>query len=170
MIWLEKLLFVERALPHLLSLRDWQTVDVDYEQPRVERVWRQYGELRIMLHRIHPCKPDAQPLFHPHPWPSAMRILSGEYLMGVGQGWDRWQAYGRAAKIRMGPGTIYEMAQKDGWHDVQPIGGPVYTLMITGKPWENPIRDSFSVPKNKLNPLSDEARENILNHFRQWYM
>ena len=47
--------------------------------------WR---DCRIYLHRIYPCAPG-EALFHPHLWPSAMRILSGEYEMAVGYGAGR---------------------------------------------------------------------------------
>ena len=74
----------EAILPELLKDEFlWSTVDVDYETPRVERVWTQVGPMRINLHRIHPCK---EALMHPHPWPSAVAVVHGEYEMGVGFG------------------------------------------------------------------------------------
>ena len=77
---------VEQKLPELL--RDeagWNSLFIDYHPPTVERLWRTWGEYRVSLHRIHPCERGTA-LFHPHPWPSAMRILSGEYEMAVGYG------------------------------------------------------------------------------------
>ena len=70
---------IEAKLPELLNpLSDehWQSLDVDYHPPRVERVFLPYGDLRICLHRIHPAN-SAEILFHPHPWPSAMKVLQG---------------------------------------------------------------------------------------------
>lgn len=64
---------VERAIPRLLWQEGWNSLDVDYHDPRVERVWRQWLDYRVSLHVIHPCQPSAS-LFHPHPWPSAMRV------------------------------------------------------------------------------------------------
>ena len=76
---------VEQELPDLLEKEIWNGLYIDYHPPIVERVWTQVGENRIYLHRIHPCS-EGEALFHPHPWPSAMRILSGEYEMGIGYG------------------------------------------------------------------------------------
>src|SRR5262245_5320802 len=75
----------EQKLPDLLAdPAGWETVDVDYEPPRVERLWRQLEpDVRAFLHRIHPCE---RALFHPHPWPSAVKIVSGTYEMLVGYG------------------------------------------------------------------------------------
>ena len=72
---LDTLAAVERGLPALL--RDegaWKSLLVDYHPPTVERLWRPWGAGRVYLHRIHPCA-RAEALFHPHPWPSAMRVL-----------------------------------------------------------------------------------------------
>src|SRR3990167_1167848 len=76
---------IEKEIPVLLKQDDWNTLYIDYELPIVERAWRQHGEHRIFLHRIHPCERE-QSLWHPHPWPSAVKVISGEYEMGVGYG------------------------------------------------------------------------------------
>ena len=59
----------------------WKTLDVNYEPPQVHRMWVQHGDYRVNLHRIFPCK---MPIYHPHPWPSVILVLDGEYEMGVG--------------------------------------------------------------------------------------
>lgn len=62
----------------------WNTLDVNYHHPRVERLWTQLSsERRLMIHLIHPCKPG-ESLYHPHPWPSALHVLYGKYEMGLG--------------------------------------------------------------------------------------
>ena len=47
---------IERALPELLrdprALTEWRSLDVDYEPPRVERVYRDVGAHRVSLHVI----------------------------------------------------------------------------------------------------------------------
>src|SRR4051794_19093257 len=83
---LEILAQVERELPRLLlDEESWKGLYIDYHPPTVERLWRPWGEYRVSLHRISPCGPG-EALFHPHPWPSVMRILAGEYEMAVGYG------------------------------------------------------------------------------------
>ena len=61
----------------------WNSLDVDYHPPRVERIWCQYGDYRIYLHFIHACKPG-EALYHSHPWPSVMHVIEGTYEMGIG--------------------------------------------------------------------------------------
>lgn len=130
----------------------WSTLDVDYEPPRVERLWKPLPneDARIYLHRIHPCE---KALFHPHPWPSAVMILSGRYEMGVGFGSGE-QEPPVAARTILAAGSCYEMDHPDGWHWVRPIGGPSLSVMITGLPWK---RWSPS-PEKKLNPLPPNER------------
>ncbi len=83
---LDVLFHVEKALPQLLQDESaWNSVLVDYHPPTVERLWTAWQGYRVYLHRIHPCEHE-QALFHPHPWPSAMRVLDGEYEMAVGFG------------------------------------------------------------------------------------
>jgi len=58
-------------LPALLASHEgWKSVDVTFHPPRVERVWRQWGKNRILLHRTYPCDKEYG-LWHPHPWSSA---------------------------------------------------------------------------------------------------
>jgi len=55
----------------LEDVEGWNTKYIDYHPPLVERAYRDLDdELRISLHRIHPCK-RSEALFHPHPWPGA---------------------------------------------------------------------------------------------------
>lgn len=155
---------VEAQLPALL--RDetrWKTVLVDYHPPVVERLWCDLGDFRVYLHQIHPCEPG-EALFHPHPWPSAMRVLAGTYEMGIGYG-PGMEAPPVAARLIMGPGTEYEMTDRDGWHDVRPVGGATMSLMVTGKPWSRPSPKS----EKPLHPLQEEREQQMLGFFRDRY-
>ncbi|MEK7138284.1 MAG: hypothetical protein AAB787_02120 [Patescibacteria group bacterium] len=159
---------VEEQLPELLEdERGWTGVDVDYHPPRVERLWRQLGDIRVYLHRIHYCDPG-EALFHPHPWPSAMKVLKGQYKMAVGYGGGDTPPP-VAARLLLGPGSEYEMTNQDAWHYVRPTeeGGTVLTLMVTGLPWKL----KRWVPKSEapLKPLSDVARSYMFTEFRFHY-
>jgi hypothetical protein len=155
---------VERALPGLLADgKSWTGLFIDYHPPTVERLWRRWGDYRISLHRIHPCA-AGEALFHPHPWPSAMRILSGEYEMAVGHGKGEEEPPIAARLIASGQ-FCYEMTDPDAWHYVRPIGGPSWSLMVTGKPWGRPAPRA----DKPLRPLTSEQREEILEFFRQHY-
>ncbi len=125
---------VEGILPLLMQERvAWRSVFVDYEHPFVERLWREWGEYRVYLHRIHPCA-AGEALFHPHPWPSAMKVLSGSYQMAVGYG-SGVPAPPVVATLMLCAGSRYEMVHPDGWHSVRPLEVPSLSLMVTGTPW-----------------------------------
>lgn len=134
---LDILYAVEKELPVLLQDENaWKSLYVDYHPPTVERLWLPWSEYRINLHRIHPCERD-EALFHPHPWPSAMRVLSGEYEMAVGYGQGETQPPIAALMIASGD-FRYEMTEPDAWHYVRPLREPTMSLMVTGKPWDRP--------------------------------
>jgi hypothetical protein len=161
---LDVLRSAERALPRLLADEAlWSSVFVDYHPPTVERLWCPWGDFRISLHRIHSCPPGAA-LFHPHPWPSAMRILSGEYEMAVGYGPGE-KPPPIAALMTASGAFAYEMTDPDAWHYVRPIGGPAMTIMVTGKPWER-----WSPKSDKpLRSLTDAEKTAIVRFFRERY-
>ena len=57
----------------------------------------------------------------------------------------------------LGPGTIYEMSDPNGWH-------PVYTLMITEKPWLHAKQLSPKTPTSS--PLPDDEKLALFNKFK----
>ena len=155
---------VEDVLPALLQdERLWQSLYVDYHPPTVERLWAAWGDYRVSLHRIHPCERE-QALFHPHPWPSAMRVLEGDYEMAVGFGAGSETPPVAALMIVRGD-FRYEMTHPDSWHYVRPLGRPTLSVMVTGKPW---ARDA---PKSSrpLLPLRSEQVAELLRLFRERY-
>lgn len=165
---LEALRRIESRLPELLAEEaQWSSVRVDYHPPVVERLWRSVeidGErFRVYLHRILPCDPSSA-LYHPHPWPSAMRILSGSYQMTVGSGPGE-EPPPVSMTLELQAGASYEMAHPDGWHAVSPRGEPAYSLMISGAPWGRPSPKS----DRPLRPLDSAQREEILAFFRAAY-
>jgi len=163
---LDVLAQLETELPTLLFDEvGWQSLDIDYHPPRVERLWRPWGARRVYLHRIHPCAPE-DALFHPHPWPSAMRVLDGTYEMGIGHG-PGTSPPPVAATIVSAGDLRYEMTDVDAWHYVRAIGRPAMTVMVTGTPWQ---RDAAGAePSSPLSPLSAIARAEMLAWFRAFY-
>jgi hypothetical protein len=161
---LDVLAQVEEALPEML--RDeaaWLSVLVDYHPPKVERLWQSWNGYRIYLHRIHPCE-KGEALFHPHPWPSAMRVLAGEYEMAVGFGPGMVEPP-VAALVVVSGGVRYEMSHQDSWHYVRPIGGTTLSVMVTGKPWGREAHKS-TAPLVSLGP---EQVAELLRAFRSHY-
>lgn len=166
------------VLPALIERRDtWKSIDVDYEPPRVERVWRDvdmadgdipYG-MRVCLHRIHACK---EALYHPHPWPSAMLVLDGVYEMRVGlatkieQGKPAEPHPHRATTLHLTKECVYAMTNPSAWHSVRPLTDTALSMMIMGKPYQGQPYDHAEFGKGrKFETLSDLAVDDILGTF-----
>ena len=155
---------IEQDLPRLLREESvWQSLYVDYHHPMVERLWKTWSDYRVFLHRIHPCASD-QALFHPHPWPSAMRVLEGEYEMAVGFGAGLETPPVAALMVARGD-FRYEMTHPDSWHYVRPLDRPTLSVMVTGKPW---ARETPKLSK-RLYPLAPDKVEDLLERFRALY-
>jgi hypothetical protein len=155
---------VEQVLPELLQDEGaWQSLYVDYHPPMVERLWRPWDQYRVFLHRIHPCERE-QALFHPHPWPSAMRVLEGEYEMAVGFGPGMETPPVAALMVARGD-FRYEMTHPDSWHYVRPLERPTLSVMITGKPWAREAPRSGK----RLQPLPADQVTELLGRFRALY-
>lgn len=161
---LDVLARLEAELPSLLVDRTWNSLDINYHPPFVERLWIPWNAYRVSLHRIHPCEPS-EALFHPHPWPSAMRILEGTYEMAVGYGGGTTPPP-VAARIVASGEFRYEMTDRDAWHYVRPIGRPAMTIMVTGTPWD---RAAPSPSGKALQPLDAARHTELLAWFRSRY-
>lgn len=155
---------LDRALAALRSLLDdeagWHSLNVDYEHPHVERLYRPFEEdFRLYLHDIYPCD-GGQALFHAHPWGSAMHVFD-EYEMGVGVGAGLTPPP-VVMRVLLAPGTQYEMTHPDAWHFARPRGHHARSVMVTGRPWgrESPR------PTRKLEPLSEHRKHDLLAVFR----
>jgi len=150
-------------LIELLANREiWNSVDIDYHPPRVERLWCQLGENRLYLHFIHPCEKGAS-LFHPHPWPSVIHVIEGEYEMGVGFGAGLNEPAIFSTIMSQGS-MYYDMPNKDGWHYVRPTKEICTSVMLTGKPWRREMPASEEV--GILGKLSEERIDTMLNYFK----
>lgn len=161
---------IEKDLPSLLELHpdNWESKHIVYEKPHVDRVWRQHGELRIFLHRIWPCEKE-ESFWHTHNWPCAVKICDGSvYEHAVGHNADLGENSGfyKDMLSLLTPGSCYEMTKHDLWHRVRPIGSPVFSLMVIGKPYPHPIKTEKPPPQSDLTPT---AKIEILRKFRDFY-
>ena len=165
-------LIEEFFLPDMLrtNLDQWRGLDVLYHEPRVERVWAplelQYSSYRVSLHVIHQTDSE-KCLFHPHPWPSAMRIVKGGYEMGIGYG-AGLETPPMACKVILAAGSSYEMNDSDGWHYVNPTEETSLSVMVSGKPWgrEMPVEPGHGTNRE----MAPEEIEAILRMFREFYV
>lgn len=157
---------VEQELPSLLSADGWDSLYIDYDYPNVSRVYREWDGYRINLHLIHALPEDKIPLYHPHPWPSAMRIVTNGYDMNVGYGPYDGTSPPVVASMFLNEGSYYEMTDMSAWHSVWPSKN-VLSLMVTGRPWW----DDWS-PNDKelsLRKLTETEIDKILTLFGLYY-
>lgn len=142
----------------------WSSLSITYELPHVDRLWATLAPavgrpaLRVLLHRIHPCEPG-KALWHSHPWPSAVKLIAGTYEHASGF-MDR-NGLHTTARALLSPESSYEITDPLSWHYVRPIDEPVYTVMITGKPWP---KNTAPKPLPQL-PLTPEQIEELRGDF-----
>lgn len=157
----------ETLLPELLFDEEgWKGVHVDSLLPELRRLWRQLGEYRIYLHRFTPCE-QGDEFLHPHPWPMAVRILSGAYEMRLGAGADPHAPAPIVATVVMGPGCVYEMTLPEGQHAVRPLGAePIYSFMVAGPAvW---AQNRIPPPVPPREPVAEDRAE-MFAFFRRAY-
>ncbi len=153
------------ALPQWLHDPDlWYSMDVNYHPPRVERLYRKFEDGRIFLHCIYPCGRD-EALIHPHPWPSAMLVLSGRYRTIVGAGAQRKRpVMVMESMVSATPEADYRytMDNPAGWHSVIPEGGPVYSIMVAGPRWSRWIPEETLAIAGRLTTLTPNRVSELL--------
>lgn len=173
---IEELKRIENSemLAMLDDVDGWKSLDVSYHPPRVERVWRQYGDHRISLHIIHPCEMDSS-LVHPHPWESAMHVFETP-----GSVYEHGVSYNRNVEVNIQEADIvtlcrhevigemyYEILSDETYHWVRPINGVVHSVMLSG-----PVKWAHNKwePSQPLFPLSDVRKAEVLNKFKELYL
>ena len=162
--YIEKLKQIERVKLYdlLCDPSIWKSVDVNYHPPHVERLWCQLGKHRLFLHFSHTCKPE-EPLFHHHPWPSAIHVIDGEYEMGMGFGKGIEEPEIFSTIISKGS-LYYDMPHRDGWHYIRPIDAVCASVMLTGEPWGREMPSSEKV--GELGCLHNDRVFVMLEYFK----
>ncbi len=165
---LELLYKVENSLRELLykNVDSVQTMYIDYHKPYVSRIWFIDKELdcRIFLHKIEKCEESSEALYHPHKWDSAIRIIAGEYEMGIGHS-ETNEIPKTDCKLILGAGSCYEMTEKHGWHYVSPKIFHTYTLMVIPNRLNG--REMPIEPQKEFRKLTKAEIEDILYTFRE---
>ena len=162
--FIEKLQQIERLKLYdlLCDASIWKSVDIKYHPPHVERLWCQLGKYRLFLHFIHPCE-KSEALFHPHPWPSSIHVIEGEYEMGMGFGEGLEEPEIFSTILSQGS-MYYEMPHKDGWHYVRPTKGVCSSVMLVGEPWGREMPASEEV--GELDCLHNDRVYVMLEYFK----
>lgn len=161
---------IEKSLADILyrNAGNIKTMYIDYHKPYVSRIWFIDTETncRVFLHKIEPCTESKEALYHPHPWDSAMRIVKGEYEMGVGHS-ETNEIPKTDCKLILRAGACYEMTEKHGWHYVSPVNGCAYTLMITPNKLNG--REAPIEPKKTFRKLTSKEVEDMFYVFSEEY-
>jgi len=160
-------------LPTLLENKSlWvNSLDVDYHPPRVERLWTPFtvnGTMyRLMMHRLHPCRVEDS-LFHPHPWPSSVAILDGQYKSYYGYGPQNGPEPERVGPELFSAGSVYHMSDPGDWHLVAPTCVTM-SIMVIGLPYPKAAQrrrtESDNELLNCLKGLKQEAIADMLEFF-----
>lgn len=150
---------IEENLPILIhpdNQHNWKSLEITYEEPHVWRLWipilLENNYYRLCIHKIFKCK-NSNPLYHPHDWPSAMKILNGIYIMNVGV------ENAILSTVELCSGSYYEMSNFKSFHSVNPQTDSVLSLMLMGNFYCN--RLPFPKPSEKQKSLSDDMRESM---------
>lgn len=171
--YLGKLNYVVANLPQLLftaKREDWKSLIINRRKPHTYRVFRQFGNYRVCLHKFEGCD-EHESFLHPHPWPGAFCIIHGKYLMNVGYSVDLVQKPHFVYRQLQVTGSRYEIVEPKAWHSVTPLGGEVYTLMLNGVPWEPGVHHESTVTtKGKdLQSMTPKELEDFLEEYRRRY-
>ena len=147
----------------------WDSLDITYHPPRVERIFTDLGGgWRVYCHYIHPVLPGQESLFHPH------YRVAGIVVHGA-PGCSYRMTVGSAVGVSAPPVVMdmivsgefrYVMNHPDGWHAVMPIGGPVYSTDIFGPSMKRMVPPETRSAKGTLPPLSDRRRLEMVHHFQ----
>lgn len=164
---LNKLEEALKAVPSLLNDKNrWDSLVINRRKPFTYRVFTQWDDLRICLHKFDTC--DTHEAFsHPHPWPSAFAILDGSYKMQVGFSKDRESKPEDVMTVVMSTGSRYEIINPLTWHSVIPLK-TTYTIMVNGEPWdtEHVAHKDIRTTKGKdLEKMPENELEQHLKYF-----
>lgn len=148
--WQELLTEVELELPDKIWSGKLRSMHITYAKPFVERLFYTRGEHRVFLHRIESCR-RADALWHPHPWPSIVKVIDTEgglYTHSVGTRDGPFSIQSSVATPK-NP-IVYAMLEPRGFHSVC-TDLVSWSVMITGPRWGPP----------------DNARhQSVIAHFR----
>jgi hypothetical protein len=147
--------------PALDDTETWDSLIVNRREPFTYRVFRQFGDYRVCLHRFAPCGP--QDCFeHPHPWAGAFLMLKGEYIHKVGVAHNLQDSpIVMPFRELVRPYSMYEITDPLVWHSVQPTMES-YTIMCNTEPWSVQHKETRTTKGKDLDKFSpDELRRHL---------
>jgi len=144
----------------------WDSIVINKRKPHTYRAFIQQDDTRICLHYFEACEPE-ESFAHPHPWPSSMLILSGEYDMVVAHTPDLLsRELSPVINVSLSAGSTYHMNDRHTWHQVIPRTS-CYSLMINGPRWEDAHQRAPSTGGKGLEPMPENVLVEHLNKSRE---
>lgn len=152
---LEKL---QELLPQVykdvVSEAGWDSLIINRRKPHTYRIFKQYDNLRVCLHKFEPCDSD-EAFSHPHPWPGAFLVLYGGYEQTLGYSNDLTSKPEIVSREILKPGSMYEITNPKTWHSVRPLR-TTYTIMVNGPPFESPHKEVRTTKGKDLEKMSEQ--------------
>lgn len=139
---------------------EWGSLVINRRKPHTYRVFRQFGEHRVCLHRFEPCSED-EAFPHPHPWPGAFLLLQGEYVHTVGGSADLESKPEFYIREIVRPYSMYEIINPKTWHRVQPLK-TTYTVMLNSEPWDEQHNETRTTKGKDLDNMDEDS---LFKHF-----
>lgn len=144
----------------------WGSIVINKRKPHTYRAFIEHDNSRICLHRFDACEPEDS-FAHPHPWPSSMLILSGQYDMAVSHTPDLTSGEpSPVINVTLSAGSIYHMQDRHTWHQVIPRT-QCWSLMVNGPRWDDAHRRAPSTGGKGLDPMPDDVLANHLENSRE---
>jgi hypothetical protein len=160
-----------KILPDKLDdLSLWDSLIINRRKPFTYRAFfifedGAYKNIRVCLHRFDPCD-ESDAFFHPHPWPSAMKVLAGSYKMKLGYSQTLTSKPEFMMEEVLAAGSTYSMTEPKCWHSVQPLSD-CFSVMINGQPWGEQAYEFAPTTRGKdLNKMSPNDLKSHLDIFK----
>ncbi len=140
----------------------WGSLLINKYPPVIHRLSFKISETRtLLLHKLFNTK-DEKALMHSHSWPFALKLLKGEYEMGVGFSKNREEVPKSIFTSFVKTGDFYEMLTPDIWHYTKPTKETDFScsVMLIGE------RSRERKAENNL-PLSLAQKKEMFDWFKK---
>lgn len=145
------------------DINGWGSLVINRRKPHTTRLFKQFDELRVCLHRFEACT-DEEAFAHPHPWPGAFLLLDGSYIQTIGYSFSTIAEPDFLFKEKVVPGSCYEIINPLTWHKIQPTQ-TTHTIMINGPPFEQQHSEVKTTAGKDLDTLSKQETLFLLQSF-----
>lgn len=130
----------------------WESLIINKRKPHTYRASTMLPDgNRVCLHRFDVCEVH-ESFVHPHRWPAEFFVLQGKYLEQI---WYTQQKplvdhpYMKPVSESICvPGSWHKIENAWTWHRITPLTTHVWTVMINGRPFDNPLDDVLTMDKD----------------------